>query len=80
MSDTWTITRRRIPWEPAAGPHPLPLGRNQFWDSRNLAYAWRRDPARTLTSQMWTRHTPILDQGNVGSCTGNAETGALEVQ
>ena len=27
---------------------------------------------------MWTRHGAILDQGQLGSCTGNAETGALE--
>jgi hypothetical protein len=75
---TWTITRRRIPWEAASSRGPaLPLGRNVFHDSRNLAYAWRRDENRVLTSQLWVRHVPVLDQGSVGSCTGNAETGAL---
>jgi hypothetical protein len=75
--DTWTVTRRRIPWEAASSRGAvLPLGRNVYHDSRNLAFPWQRQ-ARTLTSQMWTRHIPILDQGQVGSCTGNAETGAL---
>lgn len=76
MSDTWTVTRRRIPWEPSSATRILPLGRNVCHDSRNKQYPWRRQ-ARTLTSQMWTRHIPVLDQGNVGSCTGNAEVGAL---
>lgn len=75
--DTWTTTRRRIPWEAASSRGPvMPLGRNVFHDSRNLAFPWQRQ-ARTLTSQMWTRHVPILDQGSVGSCTGNAEVGSL---
>lgn len=52
------------------------LGRHVRHDSRNRAYPWRRT-GRELTSQLWTRHIPILDQGNVGSCTGNEETGAL---
>jgi hypothetical protein len=30
-----------------------------------------------LTSQLWPRHIPILDQGNIGSCTGNEQVGAL---
>lgn len=78
VTDTWTVTRRRIPWEAASSRGPvLPLGRNVVHDSRNLAYAWRRQAGRTLTSQMWTRHIPVLDQGNVGSCTGNAETGTM---
>ncbi len=79
MTATWTTTRGSIPWVPAAGKHPLPLGRNVYHDSRNRAYPWRT-PVRTyagLTSQLWTRHTEILDQGAVGSCTGNEQVGAL---
>jgi hypothetical protein len=30
-----------------------------------------------LKTQLWPRHIPILDQGNVGSCTGNEQVGAL---
>lgn len=77
--DTWTTTRRRIPWEAASSRGPvMPLGRNVYHDSRNLAYPWQPREGRTLTSQLWTRHGAILDQGAAGSCTGNEQTGALE--
>jgi hypothetical protein len=52
------------------------LGRIVRHDSRSLAYPWQRSGV-TLTTQLWARNVPILDQGNVGSCTGNAEAGAL---
>jgi hypothetical protein len=75
---TWTVTARQIPWEAASSRGPvLPLGRNVHHDSRNLAYPWRHS-GRRLTSQLWARHGAILDQADLGSCTGNAETGALE--
>ena len=53
------------------------LGRHVRRDSRSLAYPYR--PARTvpIVSVLHTRHIPILDQLDVGSCTGNAEVGAL---
>lgn len=54
----------------------MPLGRNVYHDSRNLAYPWTRGVA-TLTSQLWKRNIPILDQGQVGSCTGNEQVGAV---
>ena len=76
MSVTWVTARQRILWEPSSAMRPLPLGRNLYHDSRNLAYPWRRT-AKTLTSQRWPRNIPILDQGNVGSCTGNAQVGEL---
>ena len=52
------------------------LGRHVHHDSRSLLYPWQQsgDP---LQDALLTRHIGILDQGNVGSCTGNAETGAL---
>jgi hypothetical protein len=34
-------------------------------------------PRQAITSVTWPRNIPILDQGDVGSCTGNAMTGAL---
>ncbi len=54
------------------------LGRHVRRDSRSLAYPYqaRRAP-RDLSDQLWARHIPILDQGDLGSCTGNAETGNL---
>lgn len=52
------------------------LGRNVVHDSRNKAYPWMRK-SRSLTSQLWPRRIPILNQGQTSSCTGNAQTGAL---
>ncbi|MFC4587824.1 hypothetical protein [Sphaerisporangium corydalis] len=33
--------------------------------------------ARPLGDRRWERALPILDQGDLGSCTGNAAAGAL---
>lgn len=72
----WSTHRARIPWQPAAGRRPRALGRNVYHDSRNLAYPWKKT-SLGLTSQLWPRRIPILDQGNVGSCTGNEQVGSL---
>ena len=54
------------------------LGRHVRRDSRSLRYAYRpRRAPSTLSDKLWPRHIPILDQGDVGSCTGNEETGVL---
>jgi hypothetical protein len=74
MTETWTVTARRIEQHHLPGMY---LGRNVFHDSRNLSYPWRHSGAAPA-STMWTRHGGILDQGDLGSCTGNAELGALE--
>jgi hypothetical protein len=54
------------------------LGRHIDHDPRSLRYLLEATsdfvPIDSIT---WTRHIPILDQGNLGSCTGNALTGAL---
>jgi hypothetical protein len=52
-----------------------PLGRHKMTDSRSAAYPFR--PARQVpvTDKVWTRHAPILDQGEIGSCEGNDEVG-----
>lgn len=52
------------------------LGRHVDTRLRQLArpYAGTR---KTVTSVSWPRNIPILDQGDVGACTGNAMTGAL---
>jgi hypothetical protein len=70
---SWTVYHERIPEIVVPGKR---LGRHVRRDSRSLAYPYQRT-GQTLSSQLWTRHIPILNQGNVGSCTGNAETGAL---
>lgn len=52
------------------------LGRHVNHDSRSKAYQIR--PRASLAhSAVWPRRTPILDQGNLGSCTGNAAAGVL---
>ncbi len=51
------------------------LGRHINHDPRSLRFVV--PPAKVDKSVVWPRHIPILDQGNLGSCTGNAETGAL---
>jgi hypothetical protein len=60
--------------------HPRPgqhLGRHVEHDPRSLAYAHGVLPKSAIKSVSWTRRIPILDQGQLGSCTGNAATGAL---
>jgi len=57
-------------------PDNMRLGRNVNHDPRSRAYAIKSWAAAAVT----TRHErliPVLDQGNVGACTGHALTGAL---
>jgi hypothetical protein len=70
---SWYVEHAVIPEQVVPGRR---LGRVVRHDSRNRLYPWQRQD-RQLTSQLWTRHIPILDQGQLGSCTGNAEVGAL---
>jgi hypothetical protein len=53
------------------------LGRFVDHDPRSLAYAHGVLPQSALTTTSWTRRIPVLDQGQLGSCTGNAATGLL---
>lgn len=56
----------------------LLLGRVVQHDPRSLSYA---APADTLVgSVLWKHYGPVLDQGRVGSCTGNATAQALNSQ
>lgn len=74
QAGSWYVKHARIPEQVVPGKR---LGRVVRHDSRNRLYAWQRSgPAPA--SIMWTRHGAILDQGNLGSCTGNAMAGALE--
>lgn len=61
-----SIYRERLPY------HPL-LGRNVNLDSRSKRYAVQ-PVAATVTSVLHTAHIGILDQDNVGGCTGFAST------
>ena len=68
------ITRRRIPEFPIPGK---PLGRHEHTDSRSALYPFRPKVVRDLSSVLWHRDIGVLDQGNLGSCTGNALAGAI---
>jgi hypothetical protein len=66
------MTTRRIPEIIVEGKR---LGRHIRHDDRSLAYL--HPETDTIVSVQWERVIPVLDQGNVGSCTGNACTGIL---
>lgn len=53
------------------------LGRHVLHDSRSRRYAAPAKDPRKLTSVRHTVNIPIMDQGNVGSCTGHAGTAAI---
>ena len=56
------------------------LGRNMWLDGRSLAHMVEnsaQEMGKPIGSKEWERVIAILDQGQLGSCTGNAGTGAL---
>ncbi len=53
------------------------LGRHVQHDPRSLRYAHGVLPKSVIKTVDWTRRAPIFDQGNLGSCTGNAAAGLL---
>lgn len=53
------------------------LGRHVEHDPRSLRYAHGVLPASAVSPVSWARRIPMLDQGELGSCTGNALTGVL---
>jgi hypothetical protein len=50
------------------------LGRHVEHDERSRAFGVVAH-AKPIRSVQWERHAPIFDQGDVGSCTGNAIAG-----
>lgn len=54
---------------------PFPLGRVQHHDPRNVEYAIGERPSWAVKSASWERRVPIFDQGQLGSCVGNAAAG-----
>src|SRR4051812_38412165 len=59
------------------------LGRHLWLDGRSLGHMIENNIAHMtskVTSVQWERKLVILDQGKLGSCTGNAGTGALGTQ
>jgi hypothetical protein len=53
------------------------LGRHVRHDARNLRYAAGVLPKSAITTVRWQRRIPIMDQGQLGSCTGNALASVL---
>lgn len=53
------------------------LGRHVEHDPRSLQYAHGVLPKDAIKSVDWTRRVPIFDQGQLGSCTGNAAAGLV---
>lgn len=69
MREVVTIVQERLPFHPK-------LGRNYRVDSRSLAYPYV--PALCAqTDGDWQRFVGPFDQGNLGSCTGNAAIGCM---
>lgn len=60
---------------PSETGYHLPLGRHIFHDSRSRDFEFNR--GRGVSDCLHRRVIPILDQGQLGSCTGNAGVGAL---
>lgn len=52
------------------------LGRMVEHDPESRKHAHPEMATAALKSQSWMRHCPPFDQGEIGSCTGNATTGA----
>jgi hypothetical protein len=63
------IPERRVPGKR--------LGRHVRHDPRSLRYLVEAVDPATLTSVRHVRGIPVLDQGALGSCTGNAAEGVL---
>lgn len=53
------------------------LGRHVAHHPESLRFAHPVLPKSAIQTVRWTRRIPILDQGQLGSCTGNAATGML---
>jgi hypothetical protein len=63
--------------QPPGPPHPLGRLVNHDPRSRQYPFSARPEADVQVRSVRWTRRAPILDQGQVSSCTGNAAAGWL---
>lgn len=68
-----TVIRERLPETVVAGKR---LGRHIHWDDASRDFAIKAETSG-LVSVRHHRHVGIYDQGQVGSCTGNAGAGCL---
>lgn len=53
------------------------LGRHVEHDPRSIAFAVPAWPKSAISAVSWTRRAAIFDQGQLGSCTGNAGAGLV---
>lgn len=67
----------RIEHLPEQGGSPRRLGRHVEHDPRSLRYAHGVLPESAVKPVQWRRRVPVFDQGQLGSCTGNAAAGVL---
>lgn len=75
MPYDYTVNVRRIAENVVDGKR---CGRNVRHDSRSLGYRYKTtQPDAPLQTTLIQRYIPILNQGNVGSCTLNAGVGCL---
>lgn len=63
-----------------AGPTPFPLGRNVEHDDRSRTFTFAPRAEVPIRTKSWARYGPVLDQGNVGACTGFAASHALNMK
>jgi hypothetical protein len=70
--------RRRIEWHESK--HGGALGRHVEHDPRSRSFAVAPSVPGQRLKVMHRRHGRILDQGNLGSCTGNALVGAVDTE
>jgi hypothetical protein len=69
------ITNGRLLHEYEEQVHPgMRLGRHQELDARSLSYLAQAAPPVPIKPMEWKPCIPTLDQGQLGSCTGNAGT------
>lgn len=71
--ESFVIERELIP--ELEGTWPGRTGRHINHDSRSKSF--RTPKATTQVSKKWARQTPTLNQGDLGSCTGNSSCGVL---
>jgi hypothetical protein len=71
------MTTRPIPEYPPTSPGAGRLGRHVRHDPRSLSFQVTAKSLGDLKSVRHRRYVPVLDQGSIGSCTGNATIGAV---
>ena len=58
---------------------PRPLGRHVEHDTRSRAFSFAPREDTAIRTKVWRRYGKVLDQGNVGACTGFAAAHAMNL-